>query len=61
MNTFWNIVKCFFFGHRKLKLQTLGDNDVLELRDCVGSKLIRVNVCSRCGRLYTNLEHGDMH
>jgi hypothetical protein len=47
-------LKCWFLGHKKYNPKSLRNEDFMVLRDDLGQKLITVNICARCGSLYTN-------
>ena len=52
----WNKIICLFIGHKKYDPNILGGNDVLRISDALGSELVSINVCERCGAVYSNLK-----
>ncbi len=46
---------CWLFGHRKYDPQVLEGKDFSTLRDALGSPLVSVNICERCGAVYSDL------
>ena len=51
-------ILCFFFGHVKYEPQILkisGRKDIITLYDILGEKLVSINVCKRCGAVYSDL------
>ena len=51
----WNKIKCFFVGHKKYSPNALKGEEFMELKDALGESLVKVNVCERCGAVYSNL------
>ena len=49
-------IYCFFFGHVELHIPTLEGHPLIHLKDSHGISIVRVYVCKRCGKLFTNLE-----
>jgi len=48
-------IKCLLFGHKKYRPQTLGGADVIEVKDILDKHLFGINVCDRCGAVYSDL------
>ena len=51
-----NWLKCKIFGHIKYNPNALNGSDLLELNDYLDNSLVKVNVCARCGAVYSNLK-----
>ncbi len=50
-------IKCLLFGHKKYRPNCLNGTDIIEIKDMLGVKLVSVNICERCGAVYSNLKH----
>ena len=50
-------IKCILLGHIPYKPNVLNGNSLLEVRDKLGASLVKVDVCSRCGAVYSNLKN----
>lgn len=48
-------IKCIVFGHKKYKIKSLGFDDLFTIRDALGVRLFAINVCERCGNVFTDL------
>jgi hypothetical protein len=46
---------CWLFGHKKYNPKVLKGGDFLWMEDELNQKLISINICKRCGELYTDL------
>lgn len=58
-DSIWNRIICFFFGHKPNDFDCTAKKGITSLY--AGNDLIiKVDMCGRCGRLYTNFEHGKM-
>jgi hypothetical protein len=44
---------CWLFGHKKYNPKCLRNKDFMVLRSD-GEKLVGINICERCGNLYTD-------
>ena len=51
-NTMINIIKCWLFGHKKYDPKSLYGKDILCLQDELNQRLVIINVCERCGKVY---------
>jgi hypothetical protein len=49
---------CLAIGHKKYTPHCVISNkgDFIRMEDALGHTLIAINVCERCGKLYTSLE-----
>jgi hypothetical protein len=47
---------CAFLGHKKYSPKCLEGNDFITLKDDLDSKLVSINVCERCGAVYSDLK-----
>ena len=50
-----NWLICKLKGHKKYDPNILNGNDLMTISDSLGVSLVRINVCKRCGELYTDL------
>jgi len=48
-------LKCLMFGHKKYSPKALENADLMSVHDSLGVKLVGVNICERCGRVYSDL------
>jgi len=48
-------LKCLLFGHKKYSPTALNSDDLMTITDALGSKLVSINICERCGRVYSDL------
>jgi len=48
-------LKCLLFGHKKYNPDMLNNHDIIELKDALGVKLVSINICQRCGAVYSDL------
>lgn len=48
---------CFLIGHKKFNC--FDGYDILTLNDREGKKLVSINVCKRCGGVYSDLYEGE--
>lgn len=57
MKSIYHSILCYFLGHVKYVPEHLHDFPftLLLLNDIDGSPLVKVNVCSRCGVVYSDL------
>lgn len=44
---------CFIKGHKKYNPKALNGVDVLTINDAMGVKLTSINICERCGKVYS--------
>ena len=51
----WSKIWCAIVGHKKYSPDALKGNEFIELKDQLGHSLVKVNICERCGSIYTNL------
>lgn len=60
LDTIWNRLKCFLFGHIPNDFDCTKKQGVITV--CAEKDIIiKVDMCGRCGCLYTNFEHGKMN
>ena len=52
-------LKCLLFGHKKYRPNCLGGHSVIDIKDELGDDLFSINVCDRCGSVYSNLRGND--
>ncbi len=45
---------CYFVGHKKYNPSIFDRYDILRIEGSLGKKLIVINVCERCGAVYSN-------
>jgi len=48
-----NKLKCLILGHKRYKPKSLNGNHILLLRDDMGDSLVSVDICERCGAVYS--------
>jgi hypothetical protein len=48
-------IKCLLFGHKKYSPNALNGESIIEVKDYLHSTLVTINVCERCGEVYSNL------
>lgn len=47
------MIKCLLFGHEKYSPQILNGKDIVLVNDALGAPLVSINVCKRCGKVYS--------
>ena len=45
---------CFLLGHKKYSINAIEGADIIEIKDVLGNHLVGINVCSRCGAVYSD-------
>ena len=45
-------IKCLLFGHIPLRLNAIGKNPMIVLRDEFGNTLVKIDMCERCQYVY---------
>lgn len=48
-------IVCLIAGHKKYQPKALSGDDLITLRDSLGVKLMTVNVCERCKKVYAEV------
>lgn len=48
-------IKCLLFGHKKYSPNVLKENSIISLHDALGEELVNINVCERCGAVFSDL------
>jgi hypothetical protein len=48
-----NWIICKILGHKKYSPKALEGNDLFEVKDSMGYTLVTINVCERCGKVYS--------
>ena len=48
-----NKMKCLFLGHKRYSPKVLNGNHFFLLRDSLGESLVSIDVCERCGAVYS--------
>ena len=48
-------LKCLLFGHKKYSPDALQGYSLITLKDSLGSPLVNVDVCERCGTVFSDL------
>jgi hypothetical protein len=43
---------CLIIGHKKYSPHVLSGEDFMTMKDLLGVKLLTVNICERCKKLY---------
>jgi hypothetical protein len=54
-----NKLKCLILGHKRFKPKSLNGNHILLLRDDMGESLVSVDICERCGAVYSTFSPED--
>jgi len=54
-----NKLKCLILGHKRFKSKSLNGNHILLLRDDMGESLVSVDICERCGAVYSTFSPED--
>jgi hypothetical protein len=54
-------LKCLLFGHVAYKPNALKDNNgnhcsIIEIKDALGCSLVKIEVCERCGAVFSDLK-----
>ncbi len=50
-----NWLICKIIGHKKYKVYNIECADMLTIKDSLGANLVSINVCKRCGAVYSDL------
>lgn len=48
-------LKCLLFGHKRYSPNVLRGHSLITLKDSLGSDLVSINVCERCGAVFSDL------
>jgi hypothetical protein len=48
-------IKCLLFGHKKYSPNILQGHSMFTLKDAIGSDLVSIDVCERCGAVFSDL------
>lgn len=48
-----NKLKCLILGHKRYTPKSLNGNHIMLLRDNLGESLVAIDVCERCGTVYS--------
>jgi hypothetical protein len=48
-------LKCMLYGHKKYNPHALKGSNIWVLYNALGEKLVSINVCGRCGAVYSDL------
>ncbi len=48
-----NKILCFIKGHKRYTPKVLNGNHIILLRDNLGESLVSIDVCERCGAVYS--------
>lgn len=54
-----NKLKCLVLGHKQYKPTVLNGNHIILLRDSLGESLVSIDVCERCGAVYSTFSPKD--
>jgi hypothetical protein len=54
-----NKLKCLILGHKRYKPKSLNGNHIILIRDSMGDKLVSIDVCERCGAVYSTFLPDD--
>lgn len=47
-------ITCLIKGHKKYNPDILKGSSLIDLKDATGSHLVSINVCERCGKVYSS-------
>lgn len=48
-----NKILCLIKGHKRYAPKVLNGNHIILLRDSLGESLVSIDVCKRCGAVYS--------
>ncbi len=48
-----NKLKCLILGHKRYKPKVLNGAHIIMIRDNLGEPLVSIDVCERCGEVYS--------
>jgi hypothetical protein len=49
-------IKCVIFGHEKREFKTIEGANIITMTDELGAEIVAINICKRCGKVYSNWE-----
>ena len=49
-------IKCLIFGHEKRNFKTINGANIITMTDQLGNEIVAINICKRCGKVYSNWE-----
>jgi len=48
-------LKCLLFGHKKYSHNVFQGHSLITFKDSLGSDIVNIDVCERCGAVFSNL------